>query len=150
MRSLKITAVVAVMAVLATIGLQRAGLAQGTSLRIIAPQNGAQLTTDFVRVQFELLNPAVAGSPTPTYQLQLDSQDPVQTNSTDYTFTGLTPGQHTVLVQLVDANNTPISGGTNAVQFVVLPGRQPRSGVPPSSLPEATNPGPHRGLFKPR
>ena len=34
--------------------------------------------------------------------------------------TGLTPGAHTVTVQLVDANGTPIAGARSEVQFVVL------------------------------
>jgi hypothetical protein len=126
---------VAILAVIAMISLHDAGRAQGSNLRILTPPQGAKLTSDIATVQYELMNPAVADDPSPTYQLQLDGQDPVRTVDTSYTFTGLAPGPHTVVVQLVDANGTPIGGATNAVQFVVLP-IQPDTG---STAPEATD-----------
>ncbi|MFB3813786.1 MAG: hypothetical protein ACE14L_06715 [Terriglobales bacterium] len=127
MRSSKIAAILAVMAVVAIVIMQRGGMAQPASnIRIISPQNGQKLSTNFVEVRYELVNPAVAAAGTPNYQLQLDGHTPVQTTSTTHTFTGLAPGQHTVLVQLVDANGTPIAGSTNTVRFTVQP--QPAPG----------------------
>ena len=130
MRHLRRLAVLTVLAAAPILVLTHYGRGQiPGNLRIISPQNGAQITTDFVEVHYELLNPAVAISSTPTFQLQLDAGDPVRTESDNYTFTGLSPGKHTVLVQLVDANNTPVQGSANAVQFTVAPPAQP-SGEP--------------------
>ncbi len=143
MKSLKIAMVLAVMAVAAIVALQRAGMAQATgNLRIVSPQNGARIATDFVEVRYQLLNPAAAASSTPTYQLQLDGSDPIQTNATSHTFTGLKPGSHTVLVELVDANNTPVAGSISAVQFTVQP--PPGTAPPPGAnrhSPENQPPG---------
>ena len=111
----------------APILLSHRGLGQiPNNLRIISPPNGAQITTDFVEVHYELLNPAAASASTPTFLLQLDAQDPVYSQSDSYTFTGLSPGKHTVLIELVDANNTPIQGSVSAVQFTVTSSAQPK------------------------
>lgn len=137
MKSLKMSAFVAILAVFAMIGLHGVGRAQTTNLRILSPAQGAKLTDDIIRISYELINPAVAGSPSPTFQIQLDGQDPVQTTENDYTFTGLPAGPHTIVVELVDANGTPIAGSANAVQFVVLP-VQPK---PQSALEQLSGPG---------
>jgi hypothetical protein len=94
--------------------------AQGNVLRIISPRSGERLRQSFVNIQFELTNDGASASGTPNFQLRLDDRDPVTTTSTTQTFTGLTPGAHTVTVQLVDANGTPIAGARSEVQFVVL------------------------------
>jgi hypothetical protein len=44
----------------------------------------------------------------------------VRTSDASYTFNGLTPGTHDVVVQVVDANGTPISGTRNEVEFEVV------------------------------
>jgi hypothetical protein len=61
------------------------------------------------------------------FQVQLDGQDPVRTSSTEHTFTGMTPGAHTVAVELVDANNTPVAGTHTEVHFMVTPANSPAS-----------------------
>ncbi len=96
-------------------------LAQNSVLRITSPKTGERLKQNFVNVQFELTNGGASAAGMPNFELKLDSQDPVTTNSTNYTFTGLTPGAHIVTVQLVDANGTPIAGARNQIQFVVEP-----------------------------
>jgi len=95
-------------------------------LRIVSPHQGERLKQDFVSVSYELGNSGAAASSTPNFQIQLDGKDPVTTSSTEYTFTGLAPGAHTVTVQLIDANGTPISGARNQVQFFIL---KPTAGV---------------------
>jgi hypothetical protein len=120
MRSVKIAVVLAVLAALAAIGLQRAGAAQNAAppaaanLRIVSPENGARISTSFVDVRYQLTNPATDASPTPTFQLQLDGGDPVRTASTEFTFTGLAPGPHTITVALPQgpAPGAPRSGIT--------------------------------------
>lgn len=94
--------------------------AQGNVLRIISPRSGERLKESFVNVHFELTNDGASASGTPNFQLRLDDRDPLNTTSTTQTFTGLMPGAHTVTVQLVDANGTPIAGARSEVQFVVL------------------------------
>ena len=92
------------------------GAAQG--LRIVAPKPGEKLAQTFVAVQYQLLSPSASG--TPTYELRLDGRDPVQITDTTYTFNGLTPGTHDLIVQVVDANGTPIMGTRSEVKFETI------------------------------
>jgi hypothetical protein len=73
-------------------------------------------------VQYQLVNRGVAAAPSPNFTIQLDGTDPVTTSAYDYTFTGLTPGAHTVTVTLVDANGVPIANSSVAVKFMVANG----------------------------
>jgi hypothetical protein len=91
------------------------------NLQIVSPKNGQKLGVNFVNVRFQVTNPAAAVNNMPTFQIQLDGGDPVRTSSTDHTFTGLRPGEHTITVVLVDANDTPIIGTRSEVRFVVAP-----------------------------
>jgi len=93
-------------------------------VRILSPKSGSRLDHNFVQVRFELTNPGASAAGMPNFRLQLDAQDPVVTNSTDYTFNGLAPGSHTIRLQLVDANGTPLAGPAAEISFVVA---QPRS-----------------------
>ena len=103
-------------------GVGQAGnsAAQDNVLRITSPKPGEKLRQNFVNLQFELTNAAASASGTPNFQIRLDNLDPVTTSSTQYTFNGLSEGTHTVMVQLVDANNTPVAGARSEVQFIVL------------------------------
>jgi hypothetical protein len=121
MKSGKLAVLLAMLAVLGLAGLQRLGIAQTVgNLRVVTPKNGAKITTDFVDVRFELVNPGVSAASTPDFRLQLDSESPVDTDSTEYTFTGLVPGPHTITIQLVDANGTPIPGSNATVKFNIV------------------------------
>ena len=93
--------------------------AQVSALRIMSPKAGEHLRQDYVNVQYEFKNDAASAAGMPTFRVKLDSQDPVTTSATNYTFNGLKPGPHTVMVQLVDANGTPITGAEGEVQFIV-------------------------------
>ena len=88
------------------------------SLRILTPKNGDKIAQDFIDLTFELAAPPSADS-SPTFQVRLDTSEPVHTTDMRYTFTGLKPGRHTVSVQMVDANNTPIQGSRAEVHFTV-------------------------------
>jgi len=118
MRSIQLVVLIATAALLAV--AQTGVPAVTPSLQILTPRSGENLSDDFVTVQYQLALPASASS-TPTFQLQLDNHDPVQTTDTQYTFTGLPAGTHTVTVQVVDANNTPLPGVQSQVQFTVKP-----------------------------
>ncbi len=89
------------------------------NLRIVSPRNNQKLAVDYVRVRYEIINPAASANTLPTFQVQLDGSDPIRTSSTDHTFTGLAPGAHTISVELVDANNIPVTGTRTEVQFMV-------------------------------
>jgi hypothetical protein len=93
--------------------------AQDSLVHILSPVPSQQLSTNYVDVNYELVNPGVSGG-SPDFQVQLDGRELVSTKDTTCTFTGLTPGQHTVTVQLVDANGTPVTGGRSMVAFFVV------------------------------
>ena len=115
MRFQRASALWALLALIAVAAWPHAASAQlPSNLRVITPQNGQTISTDFIDVRYELVNPTVSAASPPNFELQLDDQSPVQTDSTDYTFTGLKPGRHTVLIKLVDANGTPILGSSTA------------------------------------
>lgn len=86
-------------------------------LHITSPTTGQKLEQAYVVVQYEPA-PSVASS-SPTYQLRLDGRDPIQTSETNYTFGGLKPGSHNVVVQVVDGHGDPASGTRSEVQFTV-------------------------------
>jgi predicted extracellular nuclease len=91
-----------------------------SSLRILTPVANQKLTTNAINVRWQLLNQGLAAAGAPNYQVQLDGADPTTTSSTEQSFAGLAPGQHTVVIRLVDANGTPIAGAASQVQFVVM------------------------------
>jgi hypothetical protein len=103
------------------VGLGSFALAQAIlpAMRILSPKTGEKTTNSYVNVQFELSAP-VSASGSPTFRLQLDGHDPVETTDTQYTFTGLAPGTHTVSIVAVDANSTPINGTQAQVEFSVV------------------------------
>src|ERR1041385_8106218 len=129
--------------ILAMTMLVLAGIAAGQAvasgaappaIRILAPKAGDNLTQSAVTVQFQLDNPGMAGG-SPNFSIQLDDRDPVITAQTSQNFTGLTPGPPTVVVQLVDANKTPISGARAETQFTVTaPAAQPQPARPPDQV----------------
>src|SRR5579884_1314798 len=98
--------------------MQQAAPAQRELLQILEPKAGEKTQGDAVTVRFSMVRAADA-EPTPTYEVRLDSADPIQTAQTTYTFTGLRPGEHTVAVQAVDANSTPIPMTQATVRFIV-------------------------------
>lgn len=93
--------------------------APASSVRILVPVAGQTLTSNFVDLRFELVQPALSGEP--NFLIQLDSQDPIDTSSTEYTFSELQPGSHSIQVTLVDANKSPVQGSSAIVQFKVQP-----------------------------
>ena len=103
--------------------------APAAALRIVAPKPGERLQQTFVTVQYQLTNPGItAGSP--QYRVQLDNRDPVVTTATETTFTSVTPGSHSLTVDLVDANNTPINGSATNLNFTTVAPPAPRAALP--------------------
>ncbi len=141
-KSFHIVVILAVMALTAgaqTVPSQDNGAAPGANatapaapvqaaLSILKPAPGEKLRQTAVTVKYALANPGATSAGDPNFQVRLDDQDPVTTTATEYAFTGLTPGPHTVTVQAVDANGTPIPGAQAAVQFNILKQTTHRTG----------------------
>jgi hypothetical protein len=104
---------------------------QAGALRVNTPTANERISQTFVHVTYQLLNTGVSAAASPNFTVQLDGNDPVTTTANDYTFTGLTPGPHTVTVTLVDANGSPIANSSVATKFTVVDGT--RTGRSPSS-----------------
>ncbi len=94
--------------------------AASNSLRILSPKVGEKIGSSSVDVRYELTNTNADAAASPTYRVQLDSRDPSETLDTEYNFTGLAPGAHTVYIELVDANHTPIAGSQAVVHFTTF------------------------------
>ena len=88
-------------------------------VHIISPGAGEQLGQAYAVVQYQQASPK--GTSSPTYELQIDGRDPVQTTDTKYTLNGLRPGNHNLMVQVVDAKGAPVSGTRSEVHFTVAP-----------------------------
>ena len=131
----KSLAVILTVMVLAGIAMAQAATTAGAAppaIRILAPKSGDNLSQSAVTVQFQLDNPGLAAGGFPNFSIQLDSRDPVVTAQTSQNFTGLNARPHVVVVQLVDANNTPIPGTRAETQFTVAPPAvQPQPARPP-------------------
>lgn len=92
---------------------------QSSAIRILTPVAGQSTTANVVQLKFQLINPTASSAGSPNFELQIDGADPITTTNTDYTFSGLAPGPHSITVVLVDANGTPVMGGRATVQFSV-------------------------------
>jgi LPXTG-motif cell wall-anchored protein len=113
---------------IAVFGWQAASTPTG-GVRIVSPRPGDKLVNDFVDVRYEVAA-AVSASGSPTFRVRLDGRDPVTTTDLSYTFTNLTAGAHTVTVEVVDANGTPISGSVAQIQFSVVTGQNAPNRLP--------------------
>lgn len=119
--------------------------APASALRIVAPKAGERLQQTFVTVQYQLTNPGIAAG-SPQYRVQLDNRDPVVTTATDTTFTGVTPGSHSLTVDLVDANKTPIVGSVASLTFVTVAPPAPKAALPQSDQKTDQGPAPETAL----
>jgi hypothetical protein len=113
-----------------------------SAVHVVSPKQGEKIAQTAVTVQYEQLTPASAGG-TPTFELRLDGQDAVTTTESSYTFSGLKAGVHDLVIQIVDANGTPITGTRAAVRFIVVNPPAPAAGPGSAALrPELpTGPG---------
>ena len=122
-------------------------MAASNDLRILSPKVDQKIGASDISVRYELTNASADAAPSPTYRVQLDGRDPAETLDTSYNFTGLAPGPHTFVVELVDANHTPIIGSEAVVHFTTfVPGANtaPASGTNGSGTQGTTgSPKPH-------
>jgi hypothetical protein len=108
-----------------------------SAIKILEPKAGARLKVNFVQLRYGLEN-ASSASGSPTFRLRLDARDPVDTTDTSYTFTGLTPGAHSVSITVVDANGVPLTGTQNEVDFIVAGPAAPSTAPPSQSQSSGT------------
>ena len=94
-----------------------------SAIRVLSPKPGEKVTQSVLRVTYELATPISADS-NPRFELRLDTRDPERIRDTEHTFTGLTPGPHTLSIQLIDANDRPVPGARAEIEFMVV---QPKS-----------------------
>jgi len=92
-------------------------MAASAAIKVLSPTVGEKIKDSSVTLRFQLTNAGMAPDPSPTYRVQLDSRDPVETSSTEQSFTGLQPGDHVITIDLVDANHTPVGGSHTEVRF---------------------------------
>jgi len=110
-------------------------MASSGAIRVLSPKVGEKIGASAVTVRFQLVNTGLAPDPSPTYRVQLDSRDPVETTGSDYSFTGLAAGEHVVTIDLVDANHTTVGGSHTEVRFTTEnPGARPATGGETSQL----------------
>lgn len=87
-------------------------------LRILTPAASQQLNSNAVTVRFEVADPSKDDG-APMFLVQLDRDNPIRTSATEQNFVAVAPGNHSVTVALLDANNAPVPGGRASVEFVV-------------------------------
>ena len=125
--------------------------AASNDLRILSPKVGEKVGSSDVDVRYELTNTHADADASPTYRVQLDGRDPSETLDTDHNFSGLAPGPHTVTIELVDANHTPIVGSRAVVHFTTfLPGAKGSKNTPATTTaPAGANQSPQAFLREP-
>jgi len=90
-------------------------------VRVITPAPAEDLKADEVSIQYQA-NPQHNLPTRPArYRLQLDSQLPVETVETSYTFSSLPAGDHKVVVELLDSKQRPVKSSQAEVAFVTSP-----------------------------
>jgi hypothetical protein len=110
--------------------------ARPSPVQILSPRPGEKLQQNAVSVRYAFQPEQNAPAPpTPNYLVRLDGRDPIQTQDTEATFTGLSAGPHTVTVELVDANGMAIPGARSQVQFTVNPQVPGQSGAGQQNSP---------------
>jgi hypothetical protein len=123
-------------------GTNQTGGAMATSsaIKILSPKASEKIGSSAVTVRYELLNDGISAASSPNYRLQLDSRDPVETTSTERSFSGLAPGSHVLTVEVVDANGTPIMGSHTEVHFTTA-NRMPSAGAQKPAQTRQEQPG---------
>ena len=127
MKNLRIAVLILLIAIAAPFALHRRAWAlhhpadakaasAASPVHIISPAAGEELGKAYAVVQYQLSSKTFDS---PTYEVRMDGRDPVQTTDTNYTFNGLKPGSHDIVVQVVGANGAPVSGTRSEVHFTV-------------------------------
>jgi hypothetical protein len=88
-------------------------------VHIVAPASDQNLKASTVSIRYEVSSTKHSHVRPDLFRVQLDSETPVETNETAYTFDQVTPGQHAVSVELLDAKHRPIVASKAEMSFVM-------------------------------
>lgn len=86
-------------------------------VHIIQPSD-QDIKATTVSIRYEVSSRKRTAARPDLFRVQLDSQPPIETSDTTYTFDGVRPGQHDVSVQLLDAKRRPIMASKAEMSFV--------------------------------
>ena len=98
----------------------QAGPTHAPALKIVLPRPGEHIPGTFVTVKYEVNAPKGASSNLTTFELKLDGREGIQTIDHEHTFTGLAEGAHTVSIDVLDKEGSPVSGAHSTIDFIVL------------------------------
>jgi hypothetical protein len=87
-------------------------------VHIVVPDSDQSLKATSVVVRYEVSSHKRTSARADLFRVQLDSQPPIETSDTTYTFDGMTPGQHDLSVELLDAKHRPILASKAEMSFV--------------------------------
>jgi len=105
-------------------------MAKSALIRVSSHQQHAKVAADSITVRYELINSALYARTTPRFSLQLDGENPLTTTTNEHHFMNLTPGHHTALIHLLNANDTLVQDSRTEFHFTVVP--QTRANEPDS------------------
>jgi hypothetical protein len=88
-------------------------------VHIISPAPDQSVEGTSVSIRYELSSHRRASARVNFFRIELDSLPPVETAETAYTFNNVTPGPHTVSVELIDAKNRPVAASQAISTFIV-------------------------------
>ncbi len=105
-------------------------------VHIVSPDSDQALKATTVSITYEVSSHKRASARPDLFRVQLDSQPPVETSDTTYTFDNLMAGQHDLSVELLDAKHRPITASKAEMSFVTeLPEPDPQVEVAPMMPP---------------
>ncbi len=87
-------------------------------IHIVSPTPGQSLEGTSVSIRYEMSSTKRTSARPSTFRIQMDSQPPVETTETAYTFDSLTPGSHDVTVELLDSRSRPVASSLAKTSFV--------------------------------
>jgi hypothetical protein len=87
-------------------------------IHIVSPASGENLEGTSVSIRYEVSPPKRTSTHPSAFRIQMDSQPPVDTTETVYTFDSVIPGPHDVTVELLDSRNRPIGSSLARASFV--------------------------------
>ena len=87
-------------------------------VHIVEPASDQSLKATTVSIAYELSSHKRKSAHPDLFRVQLDSQPPVETSETTYKFDGVTPGQHNLSIELLDAKHRPIVASKAEMSFV--------------------------------
>jgi hypothetical protein len=101
---------------------------------IISPTTNQTVEGTAVEVRYETSANRRASARPANFRIQLDSQPPVETGETSYTFENVNPGSHAVRVELIGARDRSVAG-SQAISSFILQAPKPNPVVVEPMLP---------------